>query len=136
MRKALLLAATAALSLIAPAAAHAESAPGCASVKQIGATAYLEINGETAASVKQFLGCGKNFGYTFVWLAWANAHPGFDATAGIMPDSGGELGKVFGAVGQREVWSTGTNTTAQCTKAIGIVGLGSPAWGRYTERRC
>ena len=136
MNKALLLAAVAALTLIAPATATAESAPGCASVKQIGATAYLTIDGETAASVKQFLGCGKNFGYVYVWQAWAAAHPRFDATAGIMPDEGGELGKVYGAIGQREVWSKGTSTTGQCTKALGIVGLGDPAWGKYTERRC
>ena len=34
---------------------------------QIGATAYVTVGGQTAASVKQYKGCGKNYAYTYVW---------------------------------------------------------------------
>ncbi|RGC68522.1 hypothetical protein C5N14_13460 [Micromonospora sp. MW-13] len=59
------LAVPAALAFAGP--AHAETNPHCGSSVQIGATAYITVGGQTAASVKQYKGCGKNYAYTYVW---------------------------------------------------------------------
>jgi hypothetical protein len=136
MKKALLIIAAAVAGMLAPGVAHAETPPGCASAQQIGATAYVKFGSETAASVKQFAGCGKNWGYVFVWADWASRHDLFHVTAAVATDDNVNHGKVTGRLDQREVWSKGTGTINRCTRAMGRVALGEDGWGAYSARRC
>jgi len=137
MKKALLIALAAVAAMLTPGVAHAESPPGCASAQQIGSTAYVKFgNGETMASVKQFAGCGKNWGYVFVWESWAAEHDLFHVTAAVVTDDNVAHGKVVGRVDQREVWSKATSTVDRCTRALGRVALGEDGWSVYTGRRC
>jgi hypothetical protein len=118
-------------------AAHAETNPRCGSVTQIGATKYLKSGSDTVASVKQFKGCGKNWGYIYVWDSWKAKHPGFDASVAIITrDSDGEIDTGSGARGQQEVWSRGANTLQYCTRAYGHVFVGSSRYDGMTEERC
>jgi hypothetical protein len=137
MKKALLIIAAAVAALVAPGVAHAETPPGCASAQQIGSTAYVKFaDGTTAASVKQFAGCGKNWGYVFVWADWAAKHDLFHVTAAVTTDDGKNHGKVIGRVDQREVWSNAASTVNQCTRALGVVSLGEDGWSAYSSKRC
>lgn len=137
MKKALLITAAAVGALLSPGVAHAETVPGCASAQQIGSTAYVKFaDGSTAASVKQFAGCGKNWGYVFVWADWASRHDLFHVTAAVTTDDGVDHGKVTGSLDQREVWSKGVATLDKCTRAMGRVALGEDGWGAYSSRRC
>ena len=120
------LAVTAALALpaalVGSGTAQAESAPGCASTVQIGNTAYLNEGGQTFASVKQFVGCGLNWGYIYVWQGWRNTHSTWDMCIAIVDKATGAIeGPLCGGSydGQVELWSEGTNTVNVCTTAIG-----------------
>jgi hypothetical protein len=116
--------------------AQAESAPGCSSTVQIGSTAYIKDGSQTAASVKQFKGCGQNWAYVYVWTAYLANHSGFYVTAGV--DAGAEaVGFVRGNKNQREVWSYGTDTLAMCTRAAGSVNFViGPDLYTETDQRC
>ena len=137
MKKALLIIAAAVAGLLAPGVAHAETPPGCASAQQIGSTAYVKFaDNTTAASVKQFAGCGKNWGYVFVWADFAARHDQFHVTTAVATDDNVNHGKVIGRLDQREVWSKAANTVNRCTRAVGVVSLGEDGWSAYTSRRC
>ncbi|EWM17529.1 hypothetical protein [Kutzneria sp. 744] len=116
--------------------AQAESAPGCSSTVQIGSTAYIMDGSQTAASVKQFKGCGQNWGYVYVWTAYLAKHSGFYVFAAI-GDGGEPIGLVRGDKNQREVWSYGTNTLNVCTWAVGDIDfVGGPMLHQDTGKRC
>lgn len=137
MKKALLVTAAAVSAMLAPAVAHAETPPGCASAQQIGSTAHVKFgNGEIMASVKQFAGCGKNWGYVFVRESWAAKYDLFHVTAAVVTDDNVSHGKVIGRVNQREVWSKSTDTVNRCTRALGRVALGEDGWSAYSSKRC
>ena len=138
MKKALLIAAAAVSAMLLPGGvAHAETPPGCATAKQIGSTAYVKFGGETAASVKQFAGCGKNWGYVFVWESWAAKHDLFHVTVAVNTTSDHkDHGKVLGRLDQREVWSKATATIDRCTRALGVVSLGEDGWSAYSSEVC
>lgn len=119
-------AATAALALpaalIGAGTAHAESAPGCGSTVQIGDTAYIVEGGQTFASVKQFVGCGLNWGYIYVWQGWRNTHSSWSMCIAIGDATTNyRLGLNCGGSieGDVELWTSGTNTVQDCTFAIG-----------------
>ena len=118
--------AAAAIGITFAGPAHAETNPKCPSgVTQIGSTKYLKSGGATVASVKQFKGCGKNWGYIYVWDSWKSGHPNFVAGVGIATrDSDGVIDNNSGARGQQEVWSRGANTLQYCTRAYGHVSGG------------
>ncbi|KAA2252806.1 hypothetical protein F0L68_34125 [Solihabitans fulvus] len=103
--------------------ASAESAPGCSSTTQIGSTAYITVNGETAASVKQFKGCGKNWAYTYVWSGYRSNHSYNDLCTSVVSHdgSGGHLVDLqCGGANTVEIWSSGADTLNVCTTAIGF----------------
>jgi hypothetical protein len=120
------LAATLALAvpavLFATGTAQAETVPGCASAFQIGNTAFIVEGGQTFASVKQFYGCGVNWGYIYVWQGWRNTHSSWSMCVGVGDNTTHQLdGLMCGdsRLGQVEVWSTPANTANDCTVAIG-----------------
>ncbi|GGU34496.1 hypothetical protein [Lentzea flava] len=113
--------AAAAVALTFTGAAHAETNPRCSTgVTQIGSTKYLKSGNTTVASVKQFKGCGKNWGYIYVWDSWKSGHPNVEASVAITRGDG-DIDIANGRRGQQEVWSTGANTLRFCTMAHGIV---------------
>ncbi|GIG58439.1 hypothetical protein Lfu02_28110 [Longispora fulva] len=59
-------------------AAHAEAAPGCSDTYQLGSTGYIDVDGQRAASVKQFWSpkCQANFAYVYLWQSFRTSHPG------------------------------------------------------------
>ncbi len=119
--------------------AQAETNPYCGSVTQIGATKYIKSGAETVASVKQFKGCNKNWGYTYVWSEWKARHgSGFLAGAGIMTRTSTEpLGYGGAPIGAQEAWSNGSNTLSVCTRAYGsVVVRGGGSYSGETEERC
>lgn len=104
--------------------AHAETNPNCGSVTQIGTTAHIVIGGATFASVKQFKGCNKNWGYVFVWESWRNSHNNWDMCAAIGIIEGSPPYELVGLscsynTRKSEQWSFGTNTLSVCTRAVG-----------------
>ncbi|WP_157527709.1 hypothetical protein [Nocardia sp. NRRL S-836] len=117
--------------------AHAESAPGCGPVAQIGKTAYIGWEaGAQWASVKQFKGCNKNWAYVYVWDSYHNGGYDYQVSAGILTSSGTK-GYRKGSNRQREVWSAGTATLTVCTQAQGHL-YDNPEYAHFanTEKRC
>jgi hypothetical protein len=105
--------AAAAIGITFAGPAHAETNPKCPSgVTQIGCA--------NVASIKQFKGCGKNWGYIYVWDSWKSGHPNFTASVAITTGDG-DIDINNGRRGQQEVWSDGANTLRFCTMAHGIV---------------
>ncbi|SDG69327.1 hypothetical protein SAMN05216553_110275 [Lentzea fradiae] len=123
------------LSGLSSGVAHAESAPGCGPVTQIGTTAYIDQGGGPVASVKQFKGCGKNWAYVYVWESFHSKGYRYYVTASILAP--GTQGHVKGANRDREVWSKGTDTLSVCTRAQGsLVDNPEYAYTANTSLRC
>ncbi|MET8758620.1 hypothetical protein [Lentzea sp. NPDC004782] len=129
--------AAAAVALSFTGQAQAETNPSCSSVTQIGATAYVKHGSATIASVKQFKGCGKNWGYIYVWDSWRANHRDYIPTAAVQV-RGAEFpsGDRSGARGQQEVWSRGTDTLDKCTRGWADMVSESYYEGAQTEERC
>lgn len=110
-----------ALAGLSSGVAHAESAPGCASVTQIGKTAYIGGDSRDAkASVKQFKGCGKNWAYIYVWDSFARQVGDFQITVAM--DVAQQIkGQRTFPRNKQEGWSEGTNSLTQCTRAVGAL---------------
>ncbi|MEV4720947.1 hypothetical protein AB0J94_27430 [Micromonospora noduli] len=122
------LAMPAALTFAGP--AHAETNPRCVDSVQIGATAYVTVGGQTAASVKQYKGCGKNYAYTYVWQQYRASHGSYQVCTSIV--TGSTLRDLQCSSGP-EVWSLGANTLSVCTRALGGI---SDVAQKETEVRC
>ena len=125
------LAAGVVISTSTPAAA--ESAPGCGPVVQIGDTGYIKVSGQTAASVKQFKGCGKNWAYAYVWKSFRDTHSSWRISAGVETPS-----QVVGwntSTGN-EVWSDGANTLDVCTQAYSELNTNGIEYRGWTDTRC
>ena len=138
LARALTVAALAVPLLLAGAGqASAETNPSCTTAEQIGGTGYLKIGSATFASVKQFAGCGRNWGYAYVWKSWRDAHPAWTVCAAVLAGSPGDVQGLRCGTGRTEIWSYGTATLDQCTRAI--VTPRPPADGvpvGYTDQRC
>ncbi|WP_412543160.1 hypothetical protein R8Z50_12025 [Longispora sp. K20-0274] len=101
--------------------ANASTPAGCSSVTQIGSTAYLNVGGQTMASVKQYKGCGKNYAYLYVWEGYRNTHSNWEACVSVTTNSAHTFNDTNcgGSGGPVEIWSFGASTLAQCTQATG-----------------
>ncbi len=127
---------------MAAAPAQAETNPSCGSVEQIGTTAYLKATGgQTFASVKQFKGCNKDWGYVFVWEKWRTDHPStnYSICAAVAVGSAAPYdykgSTVCTPTGRRvEVWSKGTDTLTQCTRGYGVANISENS--AFTSVRC
>ncbi|MFS8098746.1 hypothetical protein LFM09_16570 [Lentzea alba] len=125
--------AAAAIAVTFTGTAQAETNPRCSTgVTKIGDTKYLKSGSKTVASVKQFKGCNKNWGYIYVWDSWKADHPNFVATVAVTTGDGG-IDTDSGARGQQEVWSRGARTLNVCTQVYGTVSGGHAG---FTEERC
>ena len=125
------LAAGVVVSTSSPAAA--ETAPGCGVVAQIGATGYITVAGQTAVSVKQFKGCGKNWAYAYVWQSFRSTHGSWEIGAAVQTGSQ-RLG--YRTSPGSEVWSDGTDTLDVCTQAYGDLRVGTSKYQGWTDTRC
>jgi hypothetical protein len=118
----------AALATLGVGSAQAETAPGCSSTVQIGATAYGQYQGQNAISVKQFKGCGKNWSYVFVWQGFRDKHIPYTLGASInaqYDDAELVQGEVDKSGSPVELWSKGTDTLTVCTQAAGMIAFGN-----------
>jgi hypothetical protein len=122
--------------------ARAESNPSCGSVTQIGTTEYIKVGGTTFGSVKQFKGCGKNWGYVYVWGSWREANKDWKACAEVLVQVSAGPGEPHYdprgtkcASNQVEVWSAGTATLQNCTRAAGYP-QGAKELSAATSPRC
>jgi hypothetical protein len=109
--------------LFATGSAQAETVPGCSSAFQIGSTASITEAGQTFASVKQFYGCGENWGYIYIWQGWRNTHSSWGMCTAVMDNTThAEDGLTCGDSqhDQIELWSGGTPTANDCTQAMGV----------------
>jgi hypothetical protein len=117
-----------ALATFGAGAAQAETAPGCASTVQIGATAYGQYEGKNAVSVKQFKGCGQNWSYVYVWQGFRDKHIAYTLGASInaqYDDAELVQGEVDKSGSPVELWSKGTDTLKVCTQAAGMLAFGN-----------
>jgi hypothetical protein len=107
--------------------AQAETNPACPSgVTKIGTTGYVKIGDAMFASVKQFKGCGLNWGYIYVWKSWRDTHSRWDMCIGIRDAEHVVIGLVCAVNSARaELWSEGTATLQECTSAVGWYGTGT-----------
>ena len=137
MRKVMFILPAVALSVLASAGvAQAEQAPGCSSTVQIGSTGHVKKGSTIIASVKQFKGCGKNWAYTYVWDSYANQPGGFSSSAAMVVNGDRDFNSNVNGRNKQHVWSKGTNTLSDCTRAYGEVwGDGNVYWGQ-TDQRC
>jgi hypothetical protein len=124
------------LGITAP--AHAESAPGCGPVTQIGSTGYVMSGGTKIGSVKQFKGCNKNWAYLYVWEGFRSSHSSWDVCISIATGSGPrfELEGLQCNGNKADNWSEGTSTLNVCTHAIGNIQWGSNEPNGKTDIRC
>ncbi|MDX8031484.1 hypothetical protein SK803_14760 [Lentzea sp. BCCO 10_0856] len=129
--------AAAAITMTFTGSAQAETNPSCPSgVTQIGATKYLKSGSTTIASVKQFKGCDKNWGYVYVWDSWRANHRTYRLYAGVQV-RGAEFPSGYNSVeNKQELWSYGTDTLDKCTKGYGSIVASSYSDGAETEERC
>jgi hypothetical protein len=104
--------------------AQASTPGGCSSVTQIGSTAYLNVGGQTMASVKQYKGCGKNYAYLYVWAGYRSTHSSWNACTSIVTNGGRTLEDQNCGSNPVEIWSFGAATLSQCTQALGWNGAG------------
>ncbi|GAP50286.1 uncharacterized protein SAZU_5142 [Streptomyces azureus] len=130
------VAAAVSATLISAGPAAAATPPGCSSVSQIGATGYIKgTGGVTAASVKQYYGCGKNYSYVWVWEsfrdnAWSSVYTAVVTRDG---DRHGGVGKARPAY---EVWSNGANTSGVCTYAVGQLMINDRPFAAASSEVC
>jgi hypothetical protein len=109
----------------------AEVNPRCADSEQIGATAYIVVGGKTAASVKRYKGCGKNYAYTYVWQQYRDTHGSYEVCTSIVTRD--NTLRDLQCSNSKEVWSLGANTLSVCTRATGSI---SDVANKATEERC
>jgi hypothetical protein len=120
--------------------AQAESAPGCSSTIQIGSTAYIKFQGQEIASVKQFKGCNKNWGYIYVWDSFRKRGLDWYLLAAVDVDPGPRnyyQGGTTNVDSVTELWSTGTDTLSKCTAGYGLISIvGYDHYSAMTDTRC
>jgi hypothetical protein len=121
----------------APAGA-AETNPHCRDSVQIGSTGYITVNGQTAASVKQFKGCNQNYGYVYVWDGFRNSHSRYEICAAVRVTGEARQGVQCSdaRTNAREKWSLGTPTMGECTRADGTLSFGSVEVSGRSSERC
>ena len=120
--------------------AQAESAPGCSSTVQIGSTAYITFQGKDIASVKQFKGCDKNWGYIYVWESFRQRGLHWYLLAAVDVNPGPRnvfQGGTTNVDSVTELWSTGTDTLSDCTAGYGMISvIGYDNFAAWTDTRC
>jgi hypothetical protein len=134
MKRAIIATAFVLLGFVFPGIANAETVPGCASAAQIGSTGYVKFGGDKIASVKQFAGCGHNYGYVYTWESFrakmAADHLGWSLTAGVLtyssmsdPKPNAIKGGTDNQYSAKELWSRGADTINVCTTGYGLVSI-------------
>ncbi|MEU5210874.1 hypothetical protein [Streptomyces sp. NPDC020742] len=123
---------TLAFGLVNAGSAAASTPSGCSSVRQLGPTAYVKYKGKTAASVKQYYGCGKMYGYLVVWESFRKSTKWSYASISVTTPDGHAHGMTLKNRPAYEMWSGGYATT-NCTTAFGRVQVGSGSDTAYVQ---
>ncbi|GGU54864.1 hypothetical protein [Lentzea flava] len=132
------------LGVVTSGQAHAETHPTCGPVTQIGKTAYIKKDRNTTwASVKQFVGCNRNYAYIYVWDSAMSSGLRFTPKIVIEKWGGpdhhepyGFAGGKTGASRQQELWSGAGDTVNECTSAHGELIVGGSTHQVSTDIRC
>jgi hypothetical protein len=119
-------------------ATAAETNPYCRDSVQIGSTGYITVNGQTAASVKQYKGCGQNYGYVYVWDGFRSSHSKYEICAAVRVSGEARQGVQCSdaRTNTQEKWSLGTRTLDDCTRADGTLSFGSTEVSGRSSERC
>lgn len=108
-----------------PDSARAQAVGVCPDAHQIGSTGYVVLDGVQIASVKQFYSprCQQNYGYLWIWQGFRDIAGDYDVIASIYSYSQDEMlgARSWTNTTAQEFWSTGTDTVAECTAAVGSV---------------
>lgn len=134
MKRAIIATAFVLLGFVFPGIANAETVPGCASAAQIGSTGYVKYRGDKIASVKQFAGCGHNYGYIYIWesfrAAQASAGRGWGLDVGVLTYSSASdttpnalKGGNSTQYSLTELWGKPADTLNVCTTGYGVVSI-------------
>ena len=134
MKRVIIAVAVVLLGFVSPGVANAETVPGCASAGQIGSTGYVKYRGNNIASVKQFAGCGRNYGYVYTWesfrAAMASDGLGWSLQVGVLtyssasdPEPNAIKGGNSTQYSRKELWGTPANTLNVCTTGYGMVSI-------------
>jgi hypothetical protein len=119
-----LAAVTTTATLVSAAPALASTPSSCSSVRQIGTTRVLTVGGMQAASVKQYYGCGYNYGYIYVWQQYRDTHSNWDLHVHVIDhtDSGSDYGMgTLNNTTRAELWGAPAPTAAHCTHVTGYL---------------
>ncbi|MFI6765775.1 hypothetical protein [Streptomyces sp. NPDC050355] len=120
------------LGLVNAGSAAASTPSGCSSVRQVGATKYVKYKGKPAASVKQYYGCGKMYGYLLIWDSFRKNHTWKYASVSVTTPDEYAHGLVLKNRPAYEMWSKGYATT-NCTQGFGRVQFGDGANTAYVK---
>ncbi|MEH0937275.1 hypothetical protein [Micromonospora psammae] len=116
--------AAAAVALVDASPALASTPSSCSSVRQIGTTRVLTVDGMQAASVKQYYGCGYNYAYIYVWEQYRNTHSNWDLYVHVInhSDSGNDygVGRLDNTT-RAELWGAPADTASECTHVTGYL---------------
>lgn len=148
MKKGIIATAFVLLGFVSPGVANAETVPGCSSAAQIGSTGHVKYRGNNIASVKQFAGCGRNYGYVYTWESFRAAQAaegrGWSLQVGVLTYSSAsdrESNAIKGGnstqYSLKELWGKPANTLNDCTTGYGMVSI--QMGDNYTaesSRRC
>ena len=124
--------------VLTAAPASAETNPHCSDSRQIGTTGYIKSGGATIGSVKQFIGCGKNWSYTYVWDSFRSSHSSWEVCTSVAVGRSApyDLRDLMCHTKKKNNWSSGASTVNACTHAIGNIRWGSNQPNAKTDIRC
>lgn len=113
LRGAVGLGMTLAVCALGTSAAHADTrsdAPGCSSVTEFGPIGKIIVDGQVAASVRGYKGCGRTYSMLWVETDWASTHVSYGLYASVQdPATGYSIGATMTNSGNptRKLWSLG-----------------------------
>ncbi|MGW4207687.1 hypothetical protein ACWEIJ_06835 [Lentzea sp. NPDC004789] len=148
MKRGIIATAFVLLGFAFPGIAHAETVPGCSSAVQIGSTGYVKYRGNNIASVKQFAGCGHNYGYVYTWESFrsqmASDHLGWGLQVGVLtyssasdPEPNAIKGGNSTQYSLKELWGKPADTLNVCTTGYGMVSIQmGENYTAESSRRC
>ncbi len=144
MKRAIIATAFVLLGFVFPGIAHAETVPGCASAAQIGSTGYVTYHGDKIASVKQFAGCGYNYGYIYVWERFRAGGRGWGLDVGVLTYGSASDTTPNALKGGNstqssltELWGKPADTLGVCTTGYGVVSVQmDESYQGHSSKRC
>ncbi|GIG63514.1 hypothetical protein Lfu02_78860 [Longispora fulva] len=118
--------------------AHADERV-CLDAYQVGSTGAVYLDGQRAASVKQYWSprCKVNYSYLYVWQSYRDSHPGNWTVAVYGIQNGTVAGyKYYPNTHQADFWSQPYGGAGVCTAAEGYFEYALHTNSGRTDERC